>query len=405
MYKELINKCENEVKVEFEKVDKIVEANCEKVLKTFWKYNVDETLFNTTTGYGYGDKGRDTIEKIFADIFNMEDALVRIQFISGTHAISTALTALLRPGDIMLSICGKPYDTLDEVIGIRENKSSLKAFGIDYMQIDLLEDGSFDEERIIKTINENKIKLIEIQRSKGYSYRPTLSVKQINNIYKKIKEVDKDIIVMLDNCYGEFVDYSEPNVDIMVGSLIKNPGGGIAPTGAYIAGKTDLVELCADRLSAAGLGKEGGASLGYNKSILQGIYMAPKVVGDSLKIGILSSKVLEELGYTVSPRFNEKRNDIIQTIKFEDENKLIKFCQGIQMGSAVDSHAIPMPWDMPGYDSQVIMASGAFTQGSSIELSCDGPIRPPYVAFMQGGLVYEYSKLGLMKALENLEGN
>lgn len=403
MYKELINKCEKEVEKEFEKINKILEHNTKKVIESFWNHRVDDTLFNTSTGYGYGDKGRDIIENIFADILGYEDALVRIQFISGTHAISTALFAILRPGDTMLSICGKPYDTLDEVIGIRENPSSLKSFNVEYEQIDLMDNGKFDEEKILDKIKSKKIKLIEIQRSRGYSTREAISVEHINNIYRKIKEIDKDVIVMVDNCYGEFVDFEEPKVDLLVGSLIKNMGGGIAPTGAYIAGNKELISLCADRLSAPGLEKEGGASLGYNKSILQGIYMAPKVVAESLKMAVLTSKVFENIGYEVMPKYNERRSDIVQTIIFKDKEKLIKFCQGIQSGSAVDSSVVPMPWDMPGYDSKIIMASGAFTQGSSIELSADGPLREPYIAYMQGGLIYEYSKIALLKTLENMK--
>lgn len=403
MYKELINKCEKEVEKEFEKINKILEHNTKKVIESFWNHRVDDTLFNTSTGYGYGDKGRDIIENIFADILGYEDALVRIQFISGTHAISTALFAILRPGDTMLSICGKPYDTLDEVIGIRENPSSLKSFNVEYEQIDLMDNGKFDEEKILDKIKSKKIKLIEIQRSRGYSTREAISVEHINNIYRKIKEIDKDVIVMVDNCYGEFVDFEEPKVDLLVGSLIKNMGGGIAPTGAYIAGNKELISLCADRLSAPGLEKEGGASLGYNKSILQGIYMAPKVVAESLKMAVLTSKVFENLGYEVMPKYNERRSDIVQTIIFKDKEKLIKFCQGIQSGSAVDSSVVPMPWNMPGYDSKIIMASGAFTQGSSIELSADGPLREPYIAYMQGGLIYEYSKIALLKTLENMK--
>ncbi len=405
MYTELIKKNEEELKEEFASINKLVEKNSEKVIKSFWKHKVDDTLFNTSTGYGYGDKGRDVIEQIFADVLGTEDALVRIQFISGTHALSTAFFGILRTGDTLLSICGKPYDTLDEVIGIRENASSLKTFGIKYSQIELTENGKFDEQEILSQIkNDTSIKLVTIQRSRGYSFRNAISVEEINNIYTKIKQINPNIVVMVDNCYGEFVDFEEPKVDILVGSLIKNIGGGIAPTGAYIAGKKEFVELCADRLAAPGLGKEGGPSLGYNKQILQGIFFAPKIVGDSLKIGIVASKIFEGLGYEVSPRYNEKRNDIITAIKFNDENKLIKFCQGIQSGSPVDSNVTLAPWDMPGYDSKIIMASGAFTQGSSIEISADGPIKPPYIAYMQGGLIYEYSKIALNKALENIQG-
>ena len=397
-----LNEIEKSLSEEFKEVDKMVQHNCNKVISAFWEERVDETFFNTSTGYGYGDKGRDGIERIFSKVLGTEDALVRIQFVSGTHAVSTALFAMLRPGDTMLAISGTPYDTMHEVIGLRENPSSLKAHGVNYLQTDLINDDTFDEENIIKILKEQKIKLIEIQRSRGYSLRNALSVQKINDIIEKIRAVDKDVIIMLDNCYGALTDYEEPKADILVGSLIKNLGAGIAPTGAYIAGKKELIELCADRLAAPGLGKEGGASLGYNKSLLQGIYMAPRVVGDSIKHCILVAKTMEKLGYTVVPRYNGKRADIVQTIIFNDEDKLIKFCQGVQKGSAVDSNVVPMPWDMPGYEHQIVMASGAFVSGSSVEISCDAPIRPPYAAFIQGGLVYEYSKIAFIEALKSI---
>ena len=397
-----LNEIEKSLSEEFKEVDKMVQHNCNKVISAFWEERVDETFFNTSTGYGYGDKGRDGIERIFSKVLGTEDALVRIQFVSGTHAVSTALFAMLRPGDTMLAISGTPYDTMHEVIGLRENPSSLKAHGVKYLQTDLINDDTFDEENIIKILKEQKIKLIEIQRSRGYSLRNALSVQKINDIIEKIRAVDKDVIIMLDNCYGALTDYEEPKADILVGSLIKNLGAGIAPTGAYIAGKKELIELCADRLAAPGLGKEGGASLGYNKSLLQGIYMAPRVVGDSIKHCILVAKTMEKLGYTVVPRYNGKRADIVQTIIFNDEDKLIKFCQGVQKGSAVDSNVVPMPWDMPGYEHQIVMASGAFVSGSSVEISCDAPIRPPYAAFIQGGLVYEYSKIAFIEALKSI---
>ena len=397
-----LNEIEKSLSEEFKEVDKMVQHNWNKVISAFWEERVDETFFNTSTGYGYGDKGRDGIERIFSKVLGTEDALVRIQFVSGTHAVSTALFAMLRPGDTMLAISGTPYDTMHEVIGLRENPSSLKAHGVNYLQTDLINDDTFDEENIIKILKEQKIKLIEIQRSRGYSLRNALSVQKINDIIEKIRAVDKDVIIMLDNCYGALTDYEEPKADILVGSLIKNLGAGIAPTGAYIAGKKELIELCADRLAAPGLGKEGGASLGYNKSLLQGIYMAPRVVGDSIKHCILVAKTMEKLGYTVVPRYNGKRADIVQTIIFNDEDKLIKFCQGVQKGSAVDSNVVPMPWDMPGYEHQIVMASGAFVSGSSVEISCDAPIRPPYAAFIQGGLVYEYSKIAFIEALKSI---
>lgn len=387
---------------DFKQVEKLVQHNCNKVISAFWEEKVDETFFNTSTGYGYGDKGRDGIERIFAKVLGTEDALVRIQFISGTHAVSTALFAMLRPGDTMLAISGTPYDTMHEVIGLRDNPSSLKAYGVNYLQTELINSDTFDEENIFKILKQQKIKLVEIQRSRGYTCRNALTVDKINDIIEKIRSFDKDIVIMLDNCYGEMTDYEEPKADILVGSLIKNLGAGIAPMGAYIAGRKDLIALCADRLGAPGLGKEGGASLGYNKSLLQGLYMAPRVVGDSIKHCMLVAKTMEILGYMVVPRYNAKRGDIVQTIIFNDQDKLIKFCQGIQRGSAIDSNVVPEPWDMPGYSNKIVMASGAFVAGSSIEISCDAPIRVPFAAFLQGGLVYEYSKIAFVEALKNI---
>ena len=402
---ELAEKVEKDLKEEFEKIDKIKEYNSLKVIRAFQKYKISDMHFGSTTGYGYGDIGRDTIESIFAEVLGAEDALVRSQFISGTHALTVALFSMLRPGDTMLSINGKPYDTLDEVIGINENNSSLKSYGVNYEQVDLIEN-EFDTEKILEKIKEKKIKLICIQRSRGYEIRKSLSLESIKNVVQKIKETDKDVIIMLDNCYGEFVDIIEPTslgVDLIVGSLIKNLGGGIAPNGAYIAGRKKLVELSAERLTVPGQGKEVGPTLGINKQILQGLFLAPQVVASSLKTAVFASKMLEELGYDVEPKYNEKRSDIVQIIKFNDADKLIKFCQGIQMGSPVDSESIPTPWDMPGYTDKVIMAAGAFVQGSSIELSCDGPIRPPYAAFLQGGLTYEYGKYGVLTAINNMK--
>ena len=400
----LASEVEEELKTQFEKVDKIKEENSLKVLMAFQKYNLSEMHFNGTTGYGYGDIGRDTIESIFADIFKAEDSLVRTQFISGTHAISTLLFGILRPNDTLISISGKPYDTLDEVIGIVENKSSLQSYGVKYEQIELVND-DFDYKAIEERVKKGNIKLIEIQRSRGYSTRKTIDLEKVEKVIKLIKDIDKNIIVMIDNCYCEFVTKKEPievGADVVVGSLIKNLGGGIAPNGGYIAGRKDIVELAAERLTAPGLGKEVGPSLGINKQILQGLFFAPQVVASSLKTAIFASRMLEELGYNVEPKFNDKRADIVQTIEFNDREKLIKFCQGIQAASPVDSNSVPMPWDMPGYTDQVIMAAGAFTQGSSIELSCDGPIRPPYTAFLQGGLTYGYGKLGILKAISRL---
>ena len=401
------NKAEEEVKEQLVQVDRMCEENSLRVLKAFQKYHVSDIHFNSTTGYGYSDIGRDTIEKIFSEVLHTEDSLVRSQFISGTHALTVALFAFLRPNDTMLSICGKPYDTLDEVIGIVPNDSSLKSYGVKYEQIDLI-DNDFDYEAIEKRVSKNDIKLIEIQRSRGYSLRNSITIDKMEKAIKTIRKVNKDVIIMVDNCYGEFVDKVEPSqigADVIVGSLIKNLGGGIAPNGAYIAGKKELVNLAAERLTAPGLGKEVGPTLGINKSILQGLFFAPSVVASSLKTAIFASKLLENLGYKTQPRYNEKRTDIVQTIEFGNDKDLISYCQGIQMGSPIDSDAIPEPWDMPGYTDKVIMAAGAFTQGSSIELSCDAPIRPPYLAFMQGGLTYEYGKIGVLCAVQNMKKN
>ena len=401
---ELSKKIEKDLDPIFKEVEEIEEYNSLKVLSAFQKYNLSEMHFNGTTGYGYGDIGRDTIESIFADIFKAEDSLVRTQFISGTHAISTLLFGILRPNDTLISISGKPYDTLDEVIGIVENKSSLQSYGVKYEQIELVND-DFDYKAIEERVKKGNIKLIEIQRSRGYSTRKTIDLEKVEKVIKLIKDIDRNIIVMIDNCYCEFVTKKEPievGADVVVGSLIKNLGGGIATNGGYIAGRKDIVELAAERLTAPGLGKEVGPSLGINKQILQGLFFAPQVVASSLKTAIFASRMLEELGYNVEPKFNDKRADIVQTIEFNDREKLIKFCQGIQAASPVDSNSVPMPWDMPGYTDQVIMAAGAFTQGSSIELSCDGPIRPPYTAFLQGGLTYGYGKLGIIKAISKL---
>ena len=401
----LIEQEEQNIKNELNEVDKVCTYNSLKVLKAFQNNKVSEVHFNETTGYGYNDIGRETIENIYKEIFNAEDALVRGQFISGSHALTVALFAILRPNDTLLSITGKPYDTLDQVIGIEENNSSLKSFGVNYEQIDLIND-DFDYEKIKETITNKKIKLIEIQRSKGYSTRKSITLDKVEKVIKLIKEIDKDVIIMIDNCYCEFVTEKEPTevgADLVVGSLIKNLGGGIAPNGAYIVGKKELIELCAERLTLPGEGKEVGPTLGINKQFLQGLYLAPRVVSNALKTAILTSKVLETLGYQVEPKYNDKRADIVQNIVFEDENKLIKYCQGIQSGSAIDSYVVPQPWEMPGYTDKVIMAAGAFTQGSSIELSCDGPIRPPYIAYQQGSLTYEYGKIGLAKAIQKLE--
>ena len=400
----LVEEAEKEVSSQFEIIEEISEKNHEKVLSAFQDNNVTEVHFNQTTGYGYDDLGRDVIEKIFAQIFHTEDAIVRGQFVSGSHALNVTLFALLRPNDIMLSISGKPYDTLDEVIGLRENPSSLKSFGVKYEQIDLV-DNDFDYEKIRERVSKKDIKLIEIQRSRGYALRQSITLDKIEKVIKIIREVNDEVIIMVDNCYGELVSDREPTdvgADIAVGSLIKNLGGGIAPNGAYVVGKKKLIDLVGERLTLPGEGRDVGPSLGMNKLILQGLYFAPSVVESSVKIAVLTSRALEKLGYDVEPKWNDVRSDIVQTVLFRDREKLIKYCQGIQMGSAIDSNSLPVPGDMPGYEDQVIMAAGAFTQGSSIEFSCDGPLRDPYIAFQQGGLTYKYGKLGLMKALSNL---
>lgn len=402
---ELTKKAEESLVEQFKAIDEMCDLNSLKVLNAFRKNKISEVHFNSTTGYGYNDLGREAIERVFADVLGAEDSLVRSQFISGTHALTVALFAFLRPNDVMLSISGKPYDTLDEVIGIRENASSLKSYHVSYEQIDLVND-DFDYDKIKERLQKSKVKLIEIQRSKGYSTRKSIDLSKLEKVIKQIREIDKDVIIMVDNCYCEFVSDREPlavGADIIVGSLIKNLGGGIAPNGAYIAGRKDLVELAGERLTAPGEGKEVGPTLGINKYLLQGLFFAPGVVASSLKTAVLASKVLEDLGYKLEPRYNDERVDIVQTIEFGDKDKLIKYCQGIQMASPIDAFAVPEPWDMPGYQDKVIMAAGAFTQGSSIELSCDGPIRPPYVAYMQGGLTYQYGKIGVMKAVDRLE--
>ena len=402
--KNLVYKCEEEVKDEFKKIDNLCEKNSIKVLNAFRNNNISEIHFNSTTGYGYSDIGRDAIEKVFAEVLDAEDALVRSQFISGSHALTVALFAYLRPNDILLSITGKPYDTLDEVIGIVDNSSSLKSFGIKYEQIDLI-NNEFDYEKIEKTLKSKKIKMIEIQRSKGYSTRKSIGINQLQKVIEFIKKIDNEVIIMIDNCYCEFVEEKTPltvGADVIVGSLIKNLGGGIAPNGAYIAGKKELVELAADRLTVPGEGREVGPTLGINKMLLQGLFFAPSVVNSSLKTAVLTSKVMEALGYDVEPKYNDERADIVQNIIFHDKEKLIKYCQGIQSASPIDSNALPLPWDMPGYTDQVIMAAGAFTQGSSIELSCDGPIREPYIAYQQGSLTYEYGKIAVMVSASNI---
>lgn len=400
----LIENSEKACQEIFKKIDDICFFNSEKVLSSFRKNNVTESAFNETTGYGYNDLGREVIENVYKDIFKAEDALVRNQFISGSHALNVCFFALLRPNDLLLSISGKPYDTLDEVIGLKENASSLKSFGVKYEQIDLIND-DFAYENIKEFISNNMVKVVEIQRSKGYSTRKSISIEKVQKVIELIKSIDKNVIIMIDNCYCEFVGTKEPvevGADIMVGSLIKNLGGGIASNGAYIAGRHDLVELCAERLTLPGEGREVGPSLGANRQILQGLYFAPSVVASALKTAVLTAKVMEELHFEVEPKYNEERADIVQNIIFKDPNKLIEFTRGIQNGSAIDSNALVEPSDMPGYDDKIIMASGSFTQGSSIELSCDGPLREPYIAYMQGSLTYPYGKLGLLTAVTRL---
>ena len=405
MIEDLVLECELNNKELYSKQEEICLFNSKKVLDAFKKKNLSESDFNTTNGYGYNDTGRDKIERIFASVLGAEDALVRTQLISGTHALTVTLFALLRPGDRLLSINGKPYDTLDEVIGIRENASSLKSYKIDYDQIDLV-DNDFDYDKIAEYLKIHSVKVIEIQRSVGYANRNTISLDKIEKVTKLIKSIDKNIIIMVDNCYCEFVNTKEPlecGADIIVGSLIKNLGAGIASTGAYIAGRKDLVGLCAERLTAPGEGKEIGPSLNNNRLFLQGLYMAPQAVCAAVKTGILASYILEKMGVEVYPKYNEARSDIVTRVVFHDKEKQIKFIQGIQLCSAVDSNVLPIPVSTPGYDDEIIMASGSFTQGSSIEISCDGPIREPYIAYLQGGITYEYGKLAVINAIKNIQ--
>ncbi len=406
---EITKKIEKEIEPEFKKIEKICEKNSIKVIKAFQECNLQEMHLQTSTGYGIDEPGRKKIEEIYANIFKAEDSLVRAQFISGTHALAITLSALLRPNDTMISITGAPYDTLQTVIGLGENpsKSSLKQYGVKYEQIELVND-EFNEKAIQQRLSNKDVKLIEIQRSRGYSTRKSINIDKIEKIIEKIREVNREVIIMVDNCYGEFVEEKEPievGADIAVGSLMKNLGAGIATSGAYIVGKKELVELCAERLTAPGIGKEIGPSLNQNTNLLKGLFFAPQVVSSSLKTAIFASKILEELGYNVEPKYNEKRADIVQTIHLGSKEKLIKFCQGIQKGSPIDSNVIPEPGEMGGYEDKVIMAAGTFTEGSTIELSCDGPIREPYIAYMQGGLTYEYGKYGILKAIEEMENN
>ena len=404
---DLVNSFEKENGNLFKDLDEISFINSKKVLKAFKDNNVNESDFAGTNGYGYDDAGRDKIEAVFAEVLGSEDALVRPQLISGTHALTVCFFGLLRPGDMLLSINGKPYDTLDEVIGIRENPSSLKAFKVNYNQIDLV-NNDFDYDKIRDYLSKNKVKVIEIQRSVGYANRDTISIEKVERVCNLIKSVSPDTIIMVDTCSCEFVSTKEPievGADIMVGSLIKNLGAGIASTGAYIVGRRDLVNLCSQRLTAPGEGKQIGPSLGSNRSFLQGIYMAPQAVVNALKTGMLASYILEKLGVEVYPKYNEVRSDIVTRIIFNDKDKLIKFVQGIQEASAIDSNVLPIPVATPGYDDEIIMASGSFTQGSSIEISCDGPVRSPYIAYLQGGITYDYGKLAVINAISNILKN
>ena len=403
--REFAAETEKALRERFEAIDAVAEYNQMKVIKGMQDNRVSDIHFAATTGYGYNDLGRDTLEDVYASVFHGESALVRPQLISGTHALTVALSGNLRPGDEILSPVGKPYDTLEEVIGIRDSVGSLKEFGITYSQVDLLPDGSFDFEGIRKAINE-RTKLVEIQRSKGYATRPTLSVARIGELISFIKSIKPDVICMVDNCYGEFVEEREPievGADMIVGSLIKNPGGGLAPIGGYIVGKKECVENAAYRLTSPGLGKEVGASLGILQSFYQGLFLAPTVVSGALKGAIFAANIYEKLGFDVVPDGSESRHDIIQAISFHNPDALIAFCEGIQAAAPVDSYVTPEPWAMPGYDSDVIMAAGAFVQGSSIELSADGPIKPPYAVYFQGGLTWYHAKLGILKSLQKLK--
>lgn len=401
----MITEVEEQILPHHKKIDRISETNQMKVLRVFQKHNVSEFHFTPSTGYGYGDIGRDTLEDVYADLFGGQAALVRPQIISGTHAITTVLFGILRPNDQLLYITGKPYDTLEEVIGIRGNgKGSLKDFQIQYEAIPLKDDGSVDFAAVEKAIQPNT-KMIGIQRSKGYANRPSFTIEEIGEMVRFVKEIKSDVIVFVDNCYGEFVEEKEPNnvgVDIIAGSLIKNPGGGIVKTGGYIVGRSDLIELCGSRLAAPGIGIEGGASLYSLLEMYQGLFLAPLIVSQALKGAIFTAAFLERLGMKTSPRWDESRTDLIQSVQFDDAEKMIAFCQSIQKFSPIDSHVTPEPSDMPGYDDPVIMAGGTFIQGSSIELSADGPIRPPYVAYVQGGLTYAHVKGAVIMAVDHL---
>lgn len=403
---ELCAQAEEEVRPQFAQIDKTAEFNQIKVLRAFSNHKVSEAHLGYSTGYGYDDLGRDTLEKIYADVFATESALVRHSIVSGTHAICSCLFGLLRPGDVLLSVTGAPYDTLEEIIGKRGTGSgSLKEWGIGYREVNLEKDGRIDLNALSDAIADKRVRVAELQRSKGYAWRPSYTLSDMSDAIALIKEKRPDVIVMVDNCYGEFVEACEPTqigADLIAGSLIKNPGGGLALTGGYLAGKSELVEQISYRLTSPGIGAEVGASLGMNRHMYQGFFMAPHTVAQSLKTAVLTAKVFEKLGYDVSPKAEDKRGDIIQSVKFGSSEKLCAFCRGIQRGAPIDSFVIPEPWDMPGYENQVIMAAGAFVSGASIEISADGPIRPPYAAYMQGGLTYESGKLSVLCAADQI---
>lgn len=390
----------------FARIDAVAEHNTQKVLSAFQKHKVAEHMFSGTTGYGYDDRGRDTLERIYADIFHTEDAVVRIQFVNGTHAITCALFGNLRPGDALCYVTGEPYDTIQSVIGITGHETgNMKEYGIEYRQVDMREDGTPDEDAIARAVSDKKVKIAMIQRSRGYSTRDSLSVAAIGRMCECIRKANPDCAIMVDNCYGEFVEELEPTdvgADLVVGSLIKNPGGGLAPTGGYIAGRHDLVEAAAARLTVPGIGKECGSTLGNNRALYQGLFLAPHTVAQALKTAVFCARVMELLGYQTSPASDSVRHDIIQMISFGAPEPMKAFIRGIQFGSPVDSYVTPEPWDMPGYDCPVIMAAGAFIQGASIELSCDGPMREPYTAYMQGGLTYESGKTGILLAVSEI---
>jgi len=400
----LARECEADCREQFEYIDTIAFANTQKVMNVFAQNRLSDRHFVPTSGYGYNDDGRDLCDKLFADAFGAEAGFARHSIINGTHALSIGLYALLRPGDTLLSVAGKPYDTLDGVIGIsgKTGDGSLADFGVNYKQIDLDEDGYPDLEKIKNALFQDKsIKVVFVQRSKGYSARRTLTVQDINNICDTVRGCS-DAYVMVDNCYGAFTETTEPKADLLVGSLIKNAGGGIAESGGYLVGSAKAVELASYRYSTVGVGLECGASLGQTKSIIKGLFYAPHTVAQAIKTAVFAARMFEKLGFTVSPKYNEKRSDIIQTFTLGSEDALVKFCRGIQAGSPVDAHVAPVPWEMPGYNDRVIMAAGAFTQGSSIELSCDGPVRPPFIAYLQGGLTYESGKYGILKAAQTV---